>query len=519
MNTKNQSRTKTLAGKFPELVAQIFNLPYRRLAACAGWTSTNTPERSTPCRLQVGDTADFKSALHGLGAALARKMCEISRLAACLNGRAGILPASHSIVKCPTGGKLETCPGLEIRHFKHAFVWLPMLAVLLTFGVAAPTAAELIEKATPADAHQATLNDPGQDSKKKESKQEQIVTKVVVSDGKGEEVERKSLPWLGVSTEEVSDVLTSQLGLDPAVGLVVTYVAPESPAAKSGLQKNDVLVEFESHSLVHPAQLRKLVQSRKEDDTVKLVFYRAGKKQSVSATLGKTTARLGLLGEEHRWQGDLRELERQLRDLPIGEALRDAAKMKGLRDSLGQVRIDREEVQKGIRQSVEQVRKGIQEALRHATNRDMLLGPAAKVLRDLAHGDVEVSKDATVTVNSAGASVKTMVKADDTGTYVIVANPRKRLTVHDKEGNLKFDGEIETSEQQDKVPKEIWEKAKPMVEKLKGVKDKEPKAESDSSKETTSIDSDDLVVGSDLAPTRTLPSPEYFTLSVAASVF
>src|SRR5207244_203491 len=79
-----------------------------------------------------------------------------------------------------------------------------------------------------------------------------------------------------------------QLGLDPGVGLVVTYVSSNSPAAKVGLQKHDVLVEFEGQSLVLPAQLRKLVQARKEGDSVKLKFYRAGKRETVSATLAKT---------------------------------------------------------------------------------------------------------------------------------------------------------------------------------------------------------------------------------------
>ena len=75
----------------------------------------------------------------------------------------------------------------------------------------------------------------------------------------------------GFPIEEGSEALASQLGLAPGAGLVVTYVAPDSPAAKAGLEKNDVLVELEGQLLVHPAQLRKLVQARKEGDTIELV--------------------------------------------------------------------------------------------------------------------------------------------------------------------------------------------------------------------------------------------------------
>ena len=50
-----------------------------------------------------------------------------------------------------------------------------------------------------------------------------------------------------------------------------------------------------------------------------------------------------------------------------------------------------------------------------------------------------MDKDATVIVKSDRKSVKTVVKADDSGTYVIVASPKKRLTAHDKEGKLLLD--------------------------------------------------------------------------------
>ena len=79
-----------------------------------------------------------------------------------------------------------------------------------------------------------------------------------------------------------------------------------------------------------------------------------------------------------------------------------------------------------------------------------------------------------MTIKSRNESVRTIVKTDDTGTYVIVANPKKRLTAHDKEGNLTFDGEIETSEQQEKVPKGVWEKVQPMIEQLNQTKESSP---------------------------------------------
>ncbi|MBI4664069.1 MAG: hypothetical protein HY735_35180 [Verrucomicrobia bacterium] len=99
------------ARDFHKLVAQIFNLPYRRLVACAGSTSTNTSERSTPCRLQVGVTADCKSALRGLGAALTRKTCEISGLGTAAHSEGDASPpavSSNKSTNQPAAGAQTT---------------------------------------------------------------------------------------------------------------------------------------------------------------------------------------------------------------------------------------------------------------------------------------------------------------------------------------------------------------------------------------------------------------------------
>jgi membrane-associated protease RseP (regulator of RpoE activity) len=288
----------------------------------------------------------------------------------------------------------------------------------------------------------------------------------VFAPGTPPEHNNKPVTWLGLATEEASEALVSQLRLEPGVGLAVTFVAPDSPAAQAGLQKNDVLVEFDGQALVHPAQLRKLVQVRKEGDAVKLTLYRAGKQESVTATLSKTVERVGWLEGEPGFGDALREF-RVLPDQwrgPYGDALRE--EVKHLQRSLGGLRMDQEQVQRDVRRSMEQARKAAADALRQGSNSFNRFGPSARMLENLARGWVGVNPDATVTINNSGNSVQTMVKADETGTYVIVANPRKRLTAHDPAGKLLFDGEIETPEQQAAVPREVWQKAGPLVTQM-----------------------------------------------------
>jgi len=276
-----------------------------------------------------------------------------------------------------------------------------------------------------------------------------------------QEISRKDVPWLGVSTSEVSDALSSQLDLPPGVGLLVTYLAPDSPAAKAGLKRNDVIVRFEDQQLVHPAQLRKLVRVHKEDDVVKLEFYRAGKRQTASVSLGKARPTTDWSEEGQAFKGSVSELQKQFRDLHIDEVVKE--QMSALRESLGNIKINQKEVQEDIRRGMEQARKAIEEAMRNVTNGD----PMRKVMENLAHSGVVLDDKADVVVRSSGHNTKSMVKSDDSGTIVLIGNPRLYLTAHDKEGKLLFDGPIESSDERAKVPPELWDRVEPLVRQMR----------------------------------------------------
>lgn len=302
--------------------------------------------------------------------------------------------------------------------------------------------------------------------------QKVIIIKSIEADSPKAQAARKDQGWLGVGIEEASEALAAQLNLPPGVGLLITYVTPDSPATKVGLKKNDVLVEFDGQSLVHPAQLRKLVQVRKEGDSVELVFYRAGKKQTASAKLGKAPARFGALEDERALHGDLGALSQQLRELPIGDAIRKQIRI--YRDNLEPLKLDQKKIQVEVQRSLEQARKAYDEAVRYSTN--IAASATAKALKELQRAGVFSDIPASVTVRSTELSAKSIVKTDDSGTIVVVSNPKPHLTAHDKDGKLLFDGEIDTQEQRSKVPPELWEKVKPLLDKAAPHAEEEPMA-------------------------------------------
>ncbi|HEV2207923.1 MAG TPA: PDZ domain-containing protein [Verrucomicrobiae bacterium] len=270
--------------------------------------------------------------------------------------------------------------------------------------------------------------------------------------------------WLGLGTEEASEALSVQLGLKPGEGLVVAFVAPDSPAAKAGFQKNDVVVSLDGQMLVLPAQFRKLVQMHRPGEQVTLEYIRAGKQAKADATLGKTSDRGP--GGEPGWPGQLRELKENLDELNGRTRENLHQEMRALHDSLSKAGVDREQVRIEIRRSLEEARRAAETALRQASNQLRTVSDDLKPLEQMAHGGVDLDNKSTVVIRRDDHSVQTQVKTDESGTYVIVANPKMRLTAHDADGKLLFDGPIDTSQEQAKVPKDVWHKVQPMLEQM-----------------------------------------------------
>jgi len=327
-------------------------------------------------------------------------------------------------------------------------------------------AAELKPDTTITSSASASAVASGDDEGGPKTKDRRIVIERIEPPSESKKAARREVGWLGIGTEEASETLATQLGLRPGEGLIITYIAPDSPAARAGLQKHDVLVKMDKQLTVYPAQLRKLVQMHKDGDTVDLEFYREGQKQNLAVTLSKTTVTAVLSRDERGWEGDLGELRRQLQNMPMPNSNTLQREVQALHESLARSGLDKDALRIEIRKSIEEARRAAETALRQAGNH--LDGTSAhiKILEDLAKSGVDIDKDATVTVKSHDHSTQTQVKTDDNGTYVIVANPKKRLTAHDNNGKLLFDGEIETPEQQKKVPKEVWTEVEPMLKQM-----------------------------------------------------
>lgn len=102
--------------------------------------------------------------------------------------------------------------------------------------------------------------------------------------------------YLGVTLESVHDEFAKVYGLQAAKGAIVTSVTPTengqvTPAAKAGIQANDVIVEFEGNQIVNAQDLIQRVASTPVGQAATLVVIREldGKleKQTISVVLSE----------------------------------------------------------------------------------------------------------------------------------------------------------------------------------------------------------------------------------------
>ncbi len=91
--------------------------------------------------------------------------------------------------------------------------------------------------------------------------------------------------FLGVATEPISPQVAAQLGLEGKGGIVTVGVIDDSPAARVGLQRHDIILKVDDQPVSHPDELRKLIRTKKAGDEVTLEILREGKPRTIKAKL------------------------------------------------------------------------------------------------------------------------------------------------------------------------------------------------------------------------------------------
>jgi hypothetical protein len=87
---------------------------------------------------------------------------------------------------------------------------------------------------------------------------------------------------LGVFGTPPGDTLVEQLDLPNGQGLVVAEVRPDSPAARAGLKKHDILLEVNGKPVpAEPEELARQLEDVKPDTAIDVLVLRKGKRETI----------------------------------------------------------------------------------------------------------------------------------------------------------------------------------------------------------------------------------------------
>jgi hypothetical protein len=248
--------------------------------------------------------------------------------------------------------------------------------------------------------------------------------------------------FLGVETSTVPSVVTDQLGLAKGFGLVVDYVVPDGPAAAGGVQQNDILKMLNDQILLEPGQLRKLLQTFQEGQTITLTLLRKGQEQKVSVKLTKKEMpkRHGFMpghdGGEWSFNGPALD-GMDFGNIGMSDLKERLQEMKErLKEQAGE---QKDMMHDAVMKANEEVRRALEDARRAA-------GEIRINSRD--NGSLKTTR-----IDLGKAQI---VFSDDKGEMKIeTVDGKKMLTAKDPQGKLVFSGPVESKEDLDKVPADV----------------------------------------------------------------
>jgi len=222
-------------------------------------------------------------------------------------------------------------------------------------------------------------------------------------------------PYLGVVTR-TADPLVDTLAREDGIGLMVMGVDPESPAG-AVLREGDLLYKLDDQWLVDPRQLRILVHRFQPDDEITLAFLRQGEPREARVRLGEIDA------SEPGWgSGPLP------RPWPPVPGATPPHLHRNWQEAFESLRRQMEEMDRRMGDLSEGLPRGVPPPER-------MPGARREETRITSRQRVQVTK-----------------QADGTQIRLEERNGERHLKVTDAEGEVLFDGPVNTAEELEAVP-------------------------------------------------------------------
>jgi serine protease Do len=135
--------------------------------------------------------------------------------------------------------------------------------------------------------------------------------------------------YLGVYIQDITPELAKSFGLKEPQGVLVSDVIPDSPAKKGGINKGDVILEYDGKQMEDKGQLTKMVGNTPVGKKVKIVVLRNNKQEPVWVTIAELPEKQVIAEgprpeETDRWGFKAQDISRAMADhlgLPNNEGV------------------------------------------------------------------------------------------------------------------------------------------------------------------------------------------------------
>ncbi|MEM9345547.1 MAG: PDZ domain-containing protein [Planctomycetota bacterium] len=265
--------------------------------------------------------------------------------------------------------------------------------------------------------------------------------------------------YLGVSAEAIDQKMAEKLGLEQTTGLSLSFIAPDSPAAKAGLKAGDVLLKLNDQHLINPEQLAVLIRMHEPGEKVTLQVHREGEAMELTAELSRAEVpQIGPGGarlDQPRWR----------------------VQRNGIRDNMA-IPLEGLMIPEGLEgpdiQAIPRTKAGDREAIQQLI-RDMKQRHADQIKRmQQLRQRLDLDIDGIRGELKGGAAMKSKVMLND-GTHTIALSTDedgRQLTVKDKQGDVIYEGSLpEDNAEQHLInaglTKDIIDKVKPLLDQNK----------------------------------------------------
>ncbi len=166
--------------------------------------------------------------------------------------------------------------------------------------------------------------------------------------------------FLGINVYEISSQLAKYYGIKEGYGLLISSVSKGSAAEKSGLKAGDIIVRVKGKPVKTVSDIRKILNSLKDNEKVKVEFYRNGRLKSVIALPQKR--------EDLKVLKNIEKLKENFSEFSKREKLKE--EIKKLKKELDKVRKEKFKIiGKDLKEELKRLQKDINNFIKELNNK------------------------------------------------------------------------------------------------------------------------------------------------------